>query len=149
MPDYLMSVADADVYCEFTVSCLQGGGFSNVLSAFEDRSLRTIENLPSWVPDYSVGLPHQQLRSMYNDEGACSPTNVKWSPSEPTVLRVQVTFIDTIKMMESTASKANTFDDRVQQWLLLASDPSLDGQPATTTLSGVPLSVIARCHQLE
>jgi hypothetical protein len=101
--------------------------------------------ITTWVPDYSVGLPHQQLRSMYNDEGACSPTDVEWSPSEPTVLRVQVT----IKMMESTASKANTFEDRGQQWLLLASDPSLDGQPATTTLSGVPLSIIARYHQLE
>ncbi|MCJ1248448.1 hypothetical protein MMC30_005666 [Trapelia coarctata] len=127
MPDYLMSVTD--VYREFTVKCLQESSFADVLASIEDRSLRKIETLPSWVPDYSVSLPHQQLSSLYQSEEACSPAATKWSPSEPTVLRVQAKFIDTIRVMESTTSKGVTSDDHVKQWLQIAADPSLDGQP--------------------
>lgn len=126
MPDYLMSVAD--VYREFTVNCLKEDGFSEVLSAIEDRSLRKIDNLPSWVPDYSVCNIQQQLSSIYYPNEVSSPAAAKWSPSEPNILRVQARFIDTIRVMEGAA---NTFEDRIEQWLSLASNHSLEGQPPT------------------
>ena len=140
MPDYLMSVAD--VYREFTVNCLQEGALADVLSAIEDRSLRKIEGLPSWVPDYSVSLPHQQLSNLYKSSEARSVVTIKWWPSEPIVLRVQVKVIGTIHVMESTTANPDSLNDHGKQWLQLALDASLDDQPSPMSLFGVPLSAI-------
>lgn len=70
VPDYNMTVQE--LYLQVARAFLISYGDLRLLSHVQDQSLTRIPNLPSWVPDYSVGLQPYPLQF----RGACN-----WSAS--------------------------------------------------------------------
>ena len=63
LPDY--SLSTIEVYQNTTLFLIQKLPFLALLSFVEDRSLRLISDLPSWVPDFSTHSVNTTYRSRY------------------------------------------------------------------------------------
>jgi len=93
MPDYKLSVSD--VYREFTLRCLHDDPDLFILSTVEDSAQSRIQDLPSWVPDFSVPLtrsllahPDLDVKIPYNASGE-TERSLTWSESTPTVITLR------------------------------------------------------------
>ena len=88
MTDY--SKPTADLYKDTTGQLITADQSLLLLSGVEDISYRQIQELPSWVPDYSVwqrssilGFPFRH--SKYSAGGG-SPVSVRWTPGSPSLM---------------------------------------------------------------
>ena len=108
MPDYRIPVVD--VYREFILRCLMDDNRLNMLSLVEDRSFPKIENLPSWVADFSAEFEYSPLGMWsvptnmgYTATGTSTP-DIQWSDERPNLLCVQGHEVDQISIIASSES---------------------------------------------
>ncbi|EAU33597.1 predicted protein [Aspergillus terreus NIH2624] len=133
-PDYRKSTAQ--VFAETTRIIIDEGRELRMLSAVLDHSLRRLENLPSWVPDYSVPF----VNMMYTAQRAAGDLTLPQpllQPSPWNVLRIAGTRVDTVlRRGESTSGPGQLgmfFDPRWFELALLLPQP-YHGQSRTEAL---------------
>lgn len=98
VPDYSKLVKHT--YLEFSKTFLDATGDLRLLSHVEDSSRRSINSLPSWIPDLSVRLWPQPLRSASNTSVTwCAPGSLpfKGSSVDGCILTIHAASIDIIK----------------------------------------------------
>ncbi|MCJ1355342.1 MAG: hypothetical protein MMC33_005333 [Icmadophila ericetorum] len=92
-----------EVYTSFTAFLIQKLPYLTILSDVEDRTRRTLANLPSWVPDYSspVGSRSFAWGFRHCDYNVWLQDPLQWQPSlriiSGTVLKVRGIRLDTIE----------------------------------------------------
>ena len=85
-PKYNKEVSVEQVFTEASWAILSEMADLNILSLVEDRSVRTLYNLPSWVPDYSVIPQAHPLvgnpRALPGKERWHASAGLKWDCTE-------------------------------------------------------------------
>ena len=129
VPEYGIPVAE--IYKKFAIKTLQNDGSLNILSVPSVQDVSSIDDLPSWVPGWSVSDQAATLQPLENDEkvkGVFRPDfaatgSSRWKSlfdKDYTRLRVQGTIIDRILL---TTPEAPTYVD--QDDLIQINDPNL------------------------
>ena len=121
--DYLMS--PPEVYKQFALRCLEDDKNLDILSLKEDPSLRQIEYLPSWTPDFSAPPTMAGLRPfvnymdpescLYRAGGRTDPTHkpcFSWSPEDPSTLRVTGKIFESVRFVDTSGK----FPPPVHTW---------------------------------
>lgn len=115
-PDYSQSVGE--VFARATKQIIQKAGELRILSAVHDESLRTIMNLPSWVPDYSANFCNMMCANHHaaGDLPMVSITGSSWNKLPVTGVRFDSVLA--IGNITSGPGQMSMFFD--QRWLELA-----------------------------
>jgi hypothetical protein len=113
------------VYAEFTVKCIKDDGNLDILSSVEDRAMRKIGELPSWVPDYSVSMVRGSLASktmggnQVYSAGGSEKGSIRWDASTRNRLGVNGFKVDRIKVLASLESSGNSIIGQFEEWSAL------------------------------
>lgn len=129
LPDY--SLINAEVYLNFTVQCILQENTLDILSQVEDRSLREVEGLPSWVPDYSVRLTDKiipLIRAKGNNlpnpnrfsAGGQEPPEVNWSVNNPHALKAAGQTLGAIRVVSNPDTAALGLGGCAKEWMSMA-----------------------------
>lgn len=123
LPDY--SLSTAEVYLSFTVQCLftdQNLDLLSAVDAFGDG--RRIRDLPSWVPDFSVGLmpriqplvqPSAYREDIWNAAAGAQP-NINWDPADSHVLRLDGLLVDTVAAVSTLRANTRGLKPLHEEW---------------------------------
>jgi hypothetical protein len=131
LPDY--SLTTIEVYRDFTTQCILATNTLDFLSLVQDKTLQEIDELPSWVPDYSVSLegraapltwPENRRRQYAYSYCATKESEpiIKWSASDPNFLGVSGYCFDAILLLvDNHEGSVDGLLSQVKEWKSIVS----------------------------
>ncbi|KXX74904.1 Heterokaryon incompatibility protein 6, OR allele [Madurella mycetomatis] len=115
------------IYTEYTVKCIQDDGDLDILSLVEDRSVRKLSELPSWVPDFSTPMVRSPLAKratdgrdecVYSASGRAR-ASPRWSGQKLELAGFEMDEIAVLSSREEAADFEIRSDSKPREWAAL------------------------------